>query len=250
MRKKTTSVDELPNRAPSAQKKEMKWGELSFEELVAAGEALRDEGLLDKPIFFREPWRFSALGWACHRLDAGATRHFLDLGASISAISEDGRTPAFIAGASICETFFNISSEKKWENCLAELLRAGVDINQAGRDRDGREVMLIDYAVGALGAGEGLGPLEWLLSRGAMVSAHEKPKSLAMLALRSQREDAMSLLLAAGLNVEGVDVSERASRGEPAAMRIKEVQDAARERATLERLTPEKPQGPRMGRAL
>ena len=187
------------------------------------------------------PFKFTALGWACHRLDGGAARRFLNLGASATGLSEDGRTPAFIAGGSIWETFFNKSLEKKWESCLGELFAAGVDVNEEGLGVDGNPAMLLDYALGAIMVGEGTGQLEWLMSQGAVARAHRKPKDLAEMAMNAKSLDAVALLLATGLNVEGVDVAERVARGEPAAMRIKEAQDVAMERSILQEAIQEQP---------
>lgn len=246
-------VGESPEGDAGAAKSEPRWSEMSFQEVVADAERLRGEGLLDEPIFSGgplAPFKFTALGWACHRLNAAAARRFLDLGASITALSGDGRTPTFIAGASIWETFFNKSSERMWENCLAELFAAGVNVNEEGLDRHGNPATLIEYAVGAIMVGDGTGPLEWLVSQGALARTHRQPKALVEIALKAQSGEAMALLLAAGLNVEGIDVSERVGRGEPAAMRIKEAQDVARERSELAEATQEQPRRPRTGMSL
>lgn len=104
--------------------------------------------------------------------------------------------------------------------------------------------------MGAIMVGDGTGPLEWLVSQGALARAHRQPKALMEIVLKAQSGEAMALLLAAGLNVEGIDVSERVGRGEPAAMRIKETQDVARERSELAEATQEQPRRPRTGLSL
>lgn len=119
---------------------------------------------------------------------------------------------------------------ENWAACVELLLGAGIDVNE--------QPCLIECGVMSCRI-EGPWMFEWLLSKGARASASKEQKELLAGALRHGRSDAVRLLLIAGVDVSGIDVSAEVRAGQEGGIMIKEVQDVAAERKVLSRETPQ-----------